>query len=92
MSNQPQGATMTTISIRHERRALGTAANFGHDVDYFGLFFEDTAKFVVRSINGAASALMADGGMNFANAEALCRYVAAEDKAFDVSGGVVEEL
>jgi len=83
---------MTTISIRHEYSSLGTAASFGHDVDYFGLFFEDTAKFVVRSINGAASALMADGGMDLVSAEALCRYVAAGNRAFDVCGGIVEEL
>ena len=83
---------MTTISIRHERTAIGNAGNFGHDVDFFGLFFEDTSKFVVRSINGAASALMEDGGMNPGDAEALCRYVADTDKAFDVAGGIVEEL
>jgi hypothetical protein len=81
-----------TVCIRVERRVTGGPTNFGHDMDYFGLFFSEDKTFKVRSFNGAIDALALVGGLSFPDAEALVRSVAENDLAYEVGNGIATNL
>jgi hypothetical protein len=81
-----------TVCIRHERRVLGTPNTYGHDLDYFGLFFSEDQNFKVRSLNGAIDALALVGGLSFGEAEVIVRSVAEGDLAYEVGNGIATDL
>jgi hypothetical protein len=91
MSNNNE-INSNTVCIRVERRVTGGPTNFGHDMDYFGLFFSEDKTFKVRSLNGAVDALAIVGGMSFPDSEALVRKVAENDLAYEVGNGIATDL